>query len=265
MIKNKLYSYYFDKIVDESATKRIPRSGERAKTVNCFVVALDIKDQPYFLATSFDKERSVLEGSHWNGQEYTGSGEIELSDLDKYRLDITHYYGLSSVSYSNIYDFAFHRMFGFVYVLLRIQRFYHENKQSRFYKKKFVTKTRMELLYLLAEHHMNSGEPLSQQDLMKKMYGPKWVFHPAQRGQQKKVTFYLSSLVNSNDVVNIEERYHASPQALETIERHEEDERKFEESQALQARLVLLTLLLTIFSAIQSGLIKLPPVIDLVG
>ncbi len=59
-------------------------------------------------------------------------------------------------------------------------------------------------------------------------------------------------------------KYQASPQALETIERHEEDERKFEESQALQTKLVLLTLLLAIFSAIQAGLIKLPPIINLV-
>ncbi|HFQ5115677.1 TPA: hypothetical protein ACGU7D_004501 [Vibrio vulnificus] len=265
MIKNKLYSYYFDKIIDESATKRIPRSGGRAKTVNCFVVALDIKDQPYFLATSFNKEKSVLEGLLWNGHEYADSGVIELSDVDKYRLEIIHYYGLSSVSYSNIYDFAFHRIFGFVYVLLSIQRFYHERKWSRFYKKKFVTKNRMELLYLLAEHHMSSGELLTQQELMTKLYGPKWVFHPAQKGQQKKVEFYLSSLVNSNDVIKIEKKYQASPQALETIERHEEDERKFEESQALQTKLVLLTLLLAIFAAIQSGLIKLPPIIDLVG
>ncbi|MFS1477264.1 hypothetical protein BCU45_022450 [Vibrio lentus] len=265
MIKNKLYSYYFDKIIDDSATKRIPRSGERARTVNCFVVALDIQDKPYFLATSFDKERTLLKGLLWNGQEYADSGEVEISDVDNYRLEITHYYGLSSVSYSNIYDLAFHRMFGVVYALVRIQRFYHERKWNSFYKKKFVTKNRMELLYLLAEHHMNSGVPLTQQQLMTKLYGPKWVFHPAQKGQQKKIEFYLSSLVNSNDVIKSEKKFQASPQALETIERHEEDERKFEESQALQAKLVLLTLLLAIFAAIQSGLIKLPPIIDLVG
>ncbi len=264
MIKEKLYSYYFYRIIDESSTKRIPRSGESAKAVNCFVVALDNGKEPYFLATSFDKEKSIIKGLVWNGKEYKEPAEIGLFDVDKYNLEITHYYGLSSVSYSNIYDFAFNRMFGFVYILLHVQRFYHERKWSSFYKKKFVTKNRMELLYLLTEHHMNSGEPLTQQELMTKLYGLKWVFHPSQKVQQKKVEFYLSSLVNSNDVVKDGSKYQASPQALETIERHEEDERKFEESQALQTKLVLLTLLLAIFSAIQAGLIKLPPIINLV-
>lgn len=263
VLKKKLYSYYFDKIIDEKATKRIPRSGERAKSVNCHIVALDYDNKPYFLATSFDKKNNVIKGLFWIEEQYQKEGQITLNDISKYQLEITHYYGLSSVSYSNIYNFSFHSIFSFVYVLLRIQRFYHERKWSRFYKKKFVTKNRMELLYILTEHRMDLGKPLTQQELMTKLYGPKWVFHPSQKTQQKKIEFYLSSLVNSEDIIENNKKFESSPKALQTIEKREEEERKFEESQGVQIKLVLLTLLISAFAAIQAGLIKLSPIIDL--
>lgn len=263
IIKNKIYDYYLDQIIDESSTMRIPRSGEKGKAVNCYVVALDLNKKPHFLATSYNKKNKIINGLIWDGESYKNEGEISLYEIEDYKLEITHYYGLLSVRYNNIYDFAFNRIFKYAYFLLFLTNFYHKREWNKFYREKFVTKNRMELLYILTEHKMNSGDLITQQELMTKLYGAKWVFHPSQKEQNNKVSFYLQSLVDSGHVIKNHNKYESSPKALETIEVHEEQERKFEESQSMQRKIVILTSFIVIFSAIQSGLVKISPLIEL--
>lgn len=262
MLKNLVSKWLLPKIISRSCDSRIPRSGEEGEKVNCFVVALDRKGEPFFVATGYEK--GTLNGLKWNGKQYADEYSISIDELNDGKLRITHYYGLSEVIYSNIYDLAWNHLSRIVYLKIHFYRNISSAHQYFFNKTKLVTKKRMELLQFMMSDQLDRGhQGIVVIDLMTKLYSIKWVVHPSADEQQSKLELYLDSLVNSGELRKVNTEYVVTGKAISTIEKYEEEERRHTEAVKLQKKMVSLTILIAFVAIVQSGIIKLPVLLDL--
>lgn len=261
MLKKFLFKWLLPKLVSRSCDSRIPRSGEEGEKVNCFVVALDRDDQPYFMATSY--EDKALGGLKWNGERYGEDHSLSLNDLNDGKIRITHYYGLSEVVYSSVFDLAWNYILKFVYLKIRVYRHFSSANQYFFNKKKLVAKKRIELLQFMMGNQLDREHSgVGVVELMTKLYSIKWVLHPSKGEQKNKLELYLESLIDSGELIKVNDEYVVTGKAISTIEKYEEEERRHAEAVKLQKKMVLLTVLLAFLAIVQSGIIKLPVLLD---
>ena len=261
MIKSFLLGWLLPKLLAKTCESRIPRSGEAGAQVDCFVVLLDQSGKPFLMVTSVDGE--ILKGIQWDGNSYSNEKSMELSEIDEYELRITHYYGLSEITYDNIIDFTFHYLTKFVYLKIRLVRFIDATSQYFFNKKKIVTKKRMELLQFMLDDQVDrEHDGVSLFSLMSKLYSIRWVLHPSKDEQKKKLKLYLDSLKDSGELLEVNREYVVTGKAISTIEKYEEEERRHTEAVKLQKKMFWITLAIALMAIVQAGLIKLPPLID---
>lgn len=261
LIKTFLYRWLLTRLIAKACEPRISRSGKEGEEVNCYVVALDRGDLPYFVATAIDG--NVLTGLKWGGSSYTDNATITISDLESGALNITHYYGLSEVTYDSIYDVAWHYITRSIYLKIHIYRYIDSTYQYFFNKRKIVTKKRMDLLRLMMDDQLDrTHNGITSLDLMAKIYSMRLFNHPSLEVHHKKMDLYLESLVSSGELSKINDEYVVTGKAISTIEKYEEDERRHTEAVKLQRKMLWLTIIAVIFAIVQSGVIKLPTVID---
>jgi len=151
MLKNCLYKWLLPKLFAKPCPPRISRSGENGKKVNCYAIYVDKNCSPYFWAEKY--ENNVISGKSWNeiSHLYDIEHSMLLSEFINYDLNISHYYGLSDISYRNIYDLAFHFATKSIYIKNFVQNCIESTQQSLFNRQKLVTKTRVELLQFMME------------------------------------------------------------------------------------------------------------------
>ncbi len=195
---------------------------------------------------------------------YADEHSISIDSLDDGKLTITHYYGLFKVSYTSVYDLAWNYLSKFVYLKIHLYRRISSVHQHFFNKKKLVTKKRMELIeFMMNDQLVREHQGIDIIDLMTKLYSMKWVSHPSADEQTNKLELYLDSLLDSGDLKKINDEYVVTGKAISTIEKYEEDDRRHTVAVKLQKKMILLTMILALVAIVQSGIIKLPVLLDL--
>jgi len=261
MLKKILYQSFLPILINKACESRIPRSGKAGAQVNCYTTLIDHDNSPHFVATGYTKGK--LTGLKWDGQSFATDYSIDISDIDKFNFQIVHYYGLSNIRYNSIYDFAWNYITKFVYIKIHLFRAISFISQYFFNFKKLVTKKRMELLQFMLNNQLDRDQDvISIIDLMTKLYTIKWILHPSGKDQQRKLEIYLDSLVESGEIRKVQNGYVVTGKAISTIERYEEEERRHVAAVKLQRKMIYLTLILVFVGLVQSGLIKLPPLLD---
>lgn len=248
-------------VLENSCPSRIPRSGDAGERVNCFVVAIERDADPYLVAEHMRGD--VLECVEWDGTSYAIRTNLPVAELPELHLRITHYYGLAEVRYSGIFDLLIGRYTGWPYIKIWLYRIWDRLQQESYNRRKIVTKRRMDLLRLLVEKH--AGGSVSSIDLMTELYSIRWVMHPDSEAEQQRIELYLDSLVRSGDLQLVNHDFAVTGQALSTIERYEEEERRHGESVGVQRRMWWLTLLIALLTLVQAGIVKLPTLLDISG
>jgi hypothetical protein len=239
----------------------IPRSGEDGEKVNCFTVSIDKEAAPYLIALELLNDN--LRCIEWNGKRYESETTVPLANILPGRFRITHYYGLSEITYFGIYDFAFGRLTRWPYLKILIARSLSRFDQYIFNKKKLVTKQRIDLLRFLVAKSLDGHEAFEQIDLMTELYSIRWVLHPDSTSQQKKLDLYIDSLVHTGELKKVNHKYVLTGSALRAVEDYEEQERKHTENVKIQRRMFWLTFAIVLLTIVQAGLIKLPAIVDL--
>jgi hypothetical protein len=261
MIRYLLTKIFIPKILSKSCPDRIPRTGSKAEKINCYIVALDKDDSPYFIALKADDKK--LYGDIWDGTSYKSGGELTWEEFNDYKLRITHYYGIAEVWFDSIFRYLWHTISKHVYIEIQAKRKINELDQYFFNKKKLVTKKRIELLQFMIEDQVNrTHNGINSFDLMTKLYSVKWVMHPTEIEQNRKLELYLDSLVKSGELEKVNNEYVVSGVAIQTIEKYEEEERKHVEAVKLQKKMLYLTIIVAAMAIIQAGVVKLPTLID---
>ena len=259
-LTTKLCRYFLPRVLARKCESTIPRSGEKGERVNCFTVSIDKAGAPYLIALELYGDQ--LKCIEWNGQRYEIDTTVTLSTIDPSQFHITHYYGLSEVRYFGVVDFVIGRLTLWPYIKIPFVRTLSKFDQYLFNKKKLVTKQRVDLLRFLVSQALEGHDSFKEIDLMTQLYSIKWVLHPDQDSQRKKLKFYLESLVDTGELRKADHKYFLTGHALRAIEEYEEQERKHTENVKMQWRMFWLALTIVFLTLVQAGLVKLPPLID---
>jgi hypothetical protein len=206
-------------------------------------------------------------GKQWNGAKYDSSISVPFEQFKSTDVKIKHDDGEYLIICNSLSDYFFEYKTGIYYLKKSIRRL----GKFIFNKRKLVMIEIHELLRVLIDIYIEkSGEGVGVVDLMTRLYSMEWVTHPEGDAREEKVRLYLKALVESKDVVKNGTKYCILPQAILTIEKYEEEERRHKKQINLQRVLVFLTFLLA-FSAllqaivimIQAKIIKFPWILDL--
>lgn len=261
MLKKAIYRWLLPRFISKACDSRIPRSGKEAEAVNCYVVTVDRNDEPYFVATGLEGE--VMSGFKYDGESYADSANLNFSELENGNLNITHYYGLSEINYNSIYDAAWHYVTKIIYIKIKIYRHIDKTHQYFFNKRKFVTKKRMDLLRFMMDDQLDrTHDGIDSLSLITKLHSMRLFLHPSWELQHKKNELYLDSLVQSGELNKTNNEYVVTGKSISTIEKYEEEERRHTEAVKLQRKMFYLTIIAVIFAIVQTGVIKLPTVLD---
>ncbi|MBM3713042.1 MAG: hypothetical protein FJW56_06355 [Actinobacteria bacterium] len=265
MIKVLLFKIILPRILKNVApTGSIPRSGEEGEKVNCFFITFDNDKSPFFATTKYSN--GTISGLRWDGNKYALEHSLNLKEIENYKFRVVHHYGLIDIYYKSIYDLAWDYFTRWVFIKIYIINKISSINQYFFNKKRLITKNRMQLLhFLLGDQIDGHNNGFDIHDLMTKLYSIRWVFHPYAESQQNKLELYLGSLVNSGELQKTNENYVVTGKALTTLENFELEEQRHVEAIKLQRKLFWLTLILVIIGLIQSGLIKLPTLLNIGG
>ena len=239
---------------------RIPRSGSKGEAVNCFVTAVDRGADPYLIVQGIDND--ILSCIEWDGSSYKVERQVPLSELALSKIRITHYYGLSEVTYKGILDYIINRAVAWPYIQIHSVRLLSNLDQYLFNKKKLVTRQRKGLLKILVNQAIDGNTEYEVLDLMTELHSIKWYSHPHGEESQRQLEFYLESLVETGELRKINHKYIVTGRGLQAIEEYEEQERKHTENVKTQWRAFWVAVAVAGLTLVQAGLIKLPTFMD---
>jgi len=256
-----LRKYVLYGILARACKASIPRSGKEGAQVNCFIVTVDQGNKPYLVVRGADGDDLICK--EWDGSCYQIERRSRFNDFRLSDFRITHYYGLDTIEFNGIIDYVLNRISRWPYIKIHVYRFFDGFSQYVFNKKKFYTKQRMELLKFLVGRALDGQIEHNPIDLMTGLYSLRWFLHPQGIEQQRRVEFYLDSLVASGELKRDSYNYVVTGLALRTIEAYEEQERKHTENVKMQWRMFWLTVAVAAATVVQAELVKLPTLIDL--
>jgi hypothetical protein len=275
MFKDDILNWLLPKLIAKKSPRIIPRSGEEAKSVDCFTIYLgnDGKKPTYLVDdyNSCNRELKVL-ALDANGT-FAVEETINLSEALKHTVRVSHYYGLYDLHYINLYDLLFNHITRYDELKVNLHRLWDVITQSRFNKKELVTKDTIELLNFLVSNQLKEGverpnswntsnEGIDVFSLMTELYSLRWVSHPHSNYQMKKLELYLDSLVKAGDLRENNRKFYVTGKALRTLEGYEENERRHKDAVGTQRKIFWLTIIIAFTALIQAKLITLPPIIE---
>lgn len=88
-------------LLKKPAPASIPRSGNKADSVDCNVIYLRAKDESWTIFCNEIHSNGVT-GKYWLNKKDYGELSIPWTWLSDYELDITHFYGRYDLRYSSI-------------------------------------------------------------------------------------------------------------------------------------------------------------------
>lgn len=236
-------------LLKKPAPDRIPRSGDKAKDVNCNVVYIRSKDESWTILCNKIDSKGVT-GKCWFNQEEFDELSIPWPWLSGYELDITHFYGMYDLRYSSISQYFFEGILPWdklKIVLGKVQQFL-------FNRKELVRSERIETLKIILEETIeNRNFTVSSVSLSGLLYTQKWVFHPDKTRQLAYNDLLIKSLAESGELHSVQYGYKLSPKALVTISAYEEDQKRHNDNLAQSNATKWLTFALIIVGLIQAG------------
>ena len=108
-IKESLYKKAILSALKYPAPSSIPRTGEKAKTVNCNVIELYKDNEPYILVDKYNN--GEVTGKAFDGDKYTTEQTISLKDASKCEIKIKHFYGVYEISFDSALDYLINKIF----------------------------------------------------------------------------------------------------------------------------------------------------------
>lgn len=224
---------------------RIPRSGKAGEAINCFSVFLENDAGLNFYAESM--QGTQLRGKRWDGTTFAINETIVLSGINTADLRVTHYYGLTDIRFRGLWALTKARVFGVIYAKIHLQRTWAGISQYIFNRRSLVTMERTQLLQFLIEHHIeHPGRPVSVIDVMTGLHSLRWVLHPGADSQQRKLELYLDSLCISGELSKRNGRYLVAGQAIASIEKYAEEERRHSENTRIQYGILIGTIAMAV-------------------
>jgi hypothetical protein len=246
---NFFQRWIISSLLKKPAPARIPRSGDKAKGVDCNVIYIRAKDESWTILCKNISSKGVT-GKYWLNKSEFEELSIPWSWLVNYELDITHFYGTYDLRYSSILQYFFEGILPWdklKIVLGKVQQFL-------FNRKELIRSERIETLKIILEETIeNRNFTVSSISLLGLLYTQKWVFHPDKSRQIAYNDLLLKSLAESGELLSVQYGFKLSPKALVTISTYEEDQKRHKDNLAQSSATKWLTLALIIVGLIQAS------------
>jgi hypothetical protein len=236
--------------------------GKEAEKRNCYYVFLLSNGERNVVVESIDSYGIC--GKQYDGNSFSKDSLISFESLNSIDIEIVHHYKLNRILYKGLFDFFIYGKTKIQYLILYVHILSYKCSQFIYNRKRLVTIQRLELLKALVDNHIEKdGKGIGLIDIMTKLYSIRWLEHPDSDSQEKKLSLYLDSLVDSGELTKDSTDYYVTRKAILTLEKYEEDERRHRNQIRLQIMMVILTGLLALIAMIQTEIIKVPTILDL--
>jgi len=240
----------------------------RVRTPKPYALILCLGDERIFLIESIDLEKGVILGASFKDSELRGvhaqQAKMKISDLDTLQLKIEHVFDNHSILFNSVFDFVFNQITRYRYLRRSIVQVKDNREKKKFETTKLILKSRIALLEHLVEHHCRGGKPMTLEQIMSATVNNRWVFYKDSKHKKKRLSLMLESLEETNDIEVVRgNQYQVKAKAIETIEAFRDSNLKHKQIVIIQKGMLLLTVSLAFFTALQSGLIKLATIINL--
>ncbi|HDZ9267318.1 TPA: hypothetical protein RUZ06_003491 [Vibrio cholerae] len=254
MMKN-----YKIKIIENLLRKpcpiRIPRTGEKGKSVNCYSISLYAGDVPLLLVEEINRQGFV--GMYFESDSFKPRASIPFSLMYGLSINIEHFYGLYTHVYNGVFDYCWHEWTG----LYKLQTFFawskHHVPQFFFNKKSLQLPTRMKILEkIISKQSVDPSKTFSSLDIMNYVYGLRWYSHPQRTDVRQKMELYLESFVASGEIKRFSGDYQMAGQAVATLEQYQIEVARAKSDSRNQKAIVMLTIILAIFTGFQAGVLE---------
>ncbi|TPA20936.1 hypothetical protein DXJ84_24785 [Vibrio parahaemolyticus] len=253
--ERKILNSFDKKILEillrKPASNAIPRTGDRALSVDSNVVYLKAQDGQWTLLVRKLDDNGVY-GKFWLNEVETEEFCIPFSLLKSYEADITHFYGIYDLRYNSFSQYFFE---GIVPVD-KVRIVLGKAQQFLFNRKQLIRSERVEALKIILEQDLeNRNFKTSAVHLTTLLHSNKWVYHPDKTRQIKYNELLLKSLADSGDleIDRSDFGFKLSPKALTTIADYENDMRKHQEAMSQAKAMKWLTFALIFVGLIQAG------------
>lgn len=239
---------------------RVPRSGEEGAAVDCYSTRVLRGDGDHLLVRSVAGD--ICNCLEWDGHSFSIESQIRFTDLLTHPFEFTHFHGFDTITYSGWTDLALGRVFRLPYIKAWLHSTYHRLAQGFYNQRKLVTKQRIDLLKVILSAQLNGRDEVSSLSVMSLIHSDRWYMHPQHDDEHNRVKFYLDTLVETKELIKKGIYYEITGAGVAAIELYEEQERKHGESISMQWRMFLLTMVIALLTLVQTGLVKLPPILD---
>ncbi|WP_163132981.1 hypothetical protein [Agarivorans sp. Alg241-V36] len=237
-------------ILSKPAPMQIPRTGERAKSVDCNVLYVRTKDESWSMLIDSANDKG-LSGKKWQGEQTDDIASIDYQELKNSNtyLDITHFY--------NIYDFKFSSLKAYFFrSILPINKFRVLLDKAGIFaanRKKLVRTERMETLQLILERTIDDmNYKVNAVSMMNLLHSQIWVYHPDRNRQISYNDLLLKSLMKTGELKLVDGSYQITEIALDTLSSHELELKKHKQTLNQAKAITWLTLVLIVVGVIQA-------------
>ncbi|NCP62678.1 MAG: hypothetical protein GW748_05130 [Alphaproteobacteria bacterium] len=270
MPKQKILTWLLPKLLSHEVPKYIPRTGEKGKAVNLYVITLiNKKGKEEHLIDSIDLKKNKLFVRSLNEEkkEFSVENSIDVIGLKEYIFDFRHYLGLHEFNYRNIYYVFLSYIMSWDKLRVKFDVFtnrlsnYYHNKKGTFTKGRMdILKSMLELQMTLETSFYNKSNGVGKWELMSKIYTDRWILNPLRIEIRNKFELYLASLVSSGDITETDGYYVVEGKALKTLEEDEREERTHKDAKRGRNRIFWLTVIIAFSALVQAKLLSLPPI-----
>ncbi|WP_175719032.1 hypothetical protein [Burkholderia anthina] len=248
------------RVTAKRAPNRIPLSGNTLMQRDYFTATLNGLAEGDVLVDALSGD--VIEGRAWEEAteagrhgEYLTPVTIEVARAAQATAHYTYYLRQHEFSESSSAALWL-RLVGGYY---RLDVWREEVRQGRFNRQSLERRNRLDLLQWLIENSPHAAHGLeylysSPLDILTRQHGRRWVRHPAARETMNYTRLLLESL-RHDQLVESDDRggYRPAPPAIAEIESFLTDERRHEDSQKTQRRLVWVAIATGVAAVIQAG------------
>ncbi|ELN6883895.1 hypothetical protein RZY40_002100 [Vibrio alginolyticus] len=237
-------------ILSKPAPESIPRTGERADSVDCNVIYVRTKDESWSMLIDAANEKG-LRGKKWQSGKVEQVASIPYDKLDDPNVyfDINHFYKIYDFKFNSLTEYFFKAILPFNKCLILLEKvgIFVANR------KRLVRSERMETLQLILEKSIEDPKyKVSAVSLMSLLHSQKWVYHPDKDRQITYNNLLLKSLKNSGDLKYEDGSYQITESALNTLSDYELESKKHKQMLTQSKAITFLTVVLIIVGLTQA-------------
>jgi hypothetical protein len=248
-VESRVSRLLFNTLLRRQCNDSIPRSGERALRVNCYVTYLKYGEDDWALLVQSVSEYG-LTGRYWDGSSFSTDTSIPFQYIEGASLEINHYYKVYDFKYNSISEYVLKDLSQY----FRLIVFRNEFSQFVFNRQELALSERINVLKVLLQQTVENDQfQVSEVSLGNLIHGDRWILHPDRARQQRHSRLILESLAESGELERVQYGYRITDRAITTISEYEAANTRHSETVTQSKQLKWLTFALIIVGLLQAA------------